>query len=185
MILEDQSTLSVLESLSAGPDLHQRKIAESTGLNLAKVNFVLKKLVDKGMVKLQRVRDNPHKRRYLYLLTPAGVAEKSRLTYHFIKRSMQSYQEAERKVAEAIESMAAQDVKRVVLWGNTEITEMCLSLFEKLAGGIVVLGVVDESGAHKLAMHPERVAVTDADAIFVCDDSARNLPSNFPIWRIT
>ncbi len=184
MILEDQSTLSVLESLSGGPDLHQRKIAECTGLNLSKVNFVLRKLVDKGMVKLQRVRDNPQKRRYLYLLTPAGVAEKSRLTYHFIKRSMRSYQEAERKVADAIESMAAQGVKRVVLWGNTEITEMCLRLFATMNGGIQVLGVVDASGAHPLSVHPERVGVMDAEAIFVCDDSARDLPANLPVWRI-
>ena len=184
VILEDRSTLSVLESLSCGPDLHQRKIAEHSGLNLAKVNFVLKKLVERGMVKLQRLRDNPQKRGYLYLLTPAGVAEKSRLTYRFIQRSLRQYRDAERKVADSAELMRARGVRRVLFWGQSEITDMCLGVFEKMAGDMEVLGVVDKTGSHPMAIHPSRCAALGADAIFVCDDEAGDLPEGIPIWRI-
>ena len=64
---------SGLETLVASADTHQRQIAAKTGLNLAKVNFVVRHLVERGLVRLKRVRDNPHKLRYLYLLTPEGV----------------------------------------------------------------------------------------------------------------
>lgn len=183
-MLEDSSTLSVLESLSAGDDIHQRKIAARTGLNLAKVNFVMKKLVEKGFVKLQRARDNPRKRRYLYLLTPAGLAEKSRLTYLFLRRCMRQYQQAESKVADSVESMQARGVSRLVLWGCTEITDLCLDVIERLGDGIEVLGVVDESGAHPRAIHPDSLEELGADSIFVCDERAANLPADIPAWRL-
>ena len=184
ILKEDASTLSVMESLSGEADIHQRKIASQTGLNLAKVNFVLKKLVAKGFVKLQRVRDNPFKRRYLYLLTPDGLAEKSRLTYRFLQRTMKQYQDAESKVADSIESMHARGVRSVVLWGNTGITDLCLRVFEQMDGGLQVLGVVDQTGSHPMAIHPSRLAGLDPDAIFVCDADAEELPADLPAWRL-
>ena len=69
---DDRTALAVMELLEASADVPQRRIAALTGVNLAKVNFILRRLIDKGFVKLKRVRENPHKLRYLYLLTPEG-----------------------------------------------------------------------------------------------------------------
>jgi EPS-associated MarR family transcriptional regulator len=181
---EERSVLSVLESLSEAPDTPQRKLAASTGLNLAKVNFVLRRLVDKGYVKLKRVRDNPHKLRYLYLLTPEGVAEKSRLTYRFLRRTLQEYGAAERRVADSVESMAAQGVHAVVLWGATEIAELCLKLIEGQGNGMRVLGVVDPTGRHPRALHPSQVAVLAPDAVVACDAEPAGLPPGIPVWKL-
>ena len=63
-----------------GEQITQRELARTTGLNLKKVNYCLQKLLEKGYIKFQRVRKNPDKRSYLYILTPAGLKAKSQLT---------------------------------------------------------------------------------------------------------
>ncbi len=181
---EDHSVLSVLESISDSADLPQRKIAAKTGLNLSKVNFVLKKLVDKGFVKLKRVRDNPHKLRYLYLLTPDGMAEKSRLTYRFLQRTLKQYNQAERRVADSVESMLAQGVKRIVLWGDTEITDLCLRLLGELDGDVKVVGVIDPTGKNPRAIHPDGLPSLDVDAVVVCEAELPDLPNEISVWRL-
>jgi EPS-associated MarR family transcriptional regulator len=183
--LEDRSTLSVLESLSGNSDVNQRKIASQTGLNLAKVNFVLKKLAEKGFVKLQRVRDNPHKRRYLYLLTPTGMAEKSRLTYRFLQRTLRQYEEAEGKVRDCVESMLAQGVRRVALWGRTEITDLCERVLKKMDGQIKVVGVVDPTGRNPAYIHPSMLTSLSADAVLVCETDSNPPPTGITVWRLT
>ncbi len=174
---EDQSTLSVLEALSEAADLPQRGIAERTGLNLAKVNFVLRALVDKGYVKLKRVKANPHKRRYLYLLTPEGVSAKSRLAYHFVQRTLRQYAAVEDRVAESVERMAARGVRRVVLWGATEITELCLRVLKRSDAPLKVVGVIDPSGRHPQALSVEQLAAVAPDAVIVCEPEAAGLPA--------
>lgn len=181
---EDRSILSVLESLSDSADLPQRKIAARTGLNLAKVNFVLRKLVDKGFVKLKRVRDNPHKLRYLYLLTPEGMAEKSRLTYNFLQRTLKQYNQAERRVAESVESMIAQGIRRVVLWGETELTDLCLRIISEIDGDVRIVGVIDPTGKNPRAIHPDSLASLDVDAVIVCEAELPELPQDISVWRL-
>ena len=68
-----------MEALEAGERVTQRDLARVTGLNLKKVNYCLRKLLEKGHVKFQRARRNPDKRTYLYILTPAGLRAKSHL----------------------------------------------------------------------------------------------------------
>lgn len=182
--MEYKSTLTVLETLSNESNIHQRKIAAKTGLNLAKVNFVMRKLVEKGFVKLIRAKNCPHKRRYLYLLTPAGMAEKSRLTYHFLQRTLLKYQEAERKVVSCVDQMAAQGLRRLVLWGNTGITDLCLGLIDRLQNEVVVIGVVDQQRMHPISIDPSRLNASNVDAILICDPESADLPEGIPVWKI-
>lgn len=81
----------VLRMLEGDPSLSQRQIAERLGISLGAVNYCLRALVEKGLIKLSRFREAEDKRRYAYLLTPAGIAEKARLTQGFIARKMQEY----------------------------------------------------------------------------------------------
>lgn len=179
---EDLSTLSVLETLSEAADLPQRQIAAKTGLNLAKVNFVLKALVDKGYVKLKRVRDNPHKLKYLYLLTPEGVAAKSRLAYHFVQRTLRQYADVEDRVAESVHAMVDAGVRRVVLWGSTEITGLCTRVMAELDGQVKVIGVIDPTGQDPAALSLDQLAALSADAIVVCQPEAGDLPDAIPVY---
>ena len=67
-------------------------------MSLGKANYCLKALMDKGLVKLENFRRNPNKREYAYLLTPAGLEEKSRITLAFLKRKLAEYEALESEI---------------------------------------------------------------------------------------
>ncbi|MFM7026351.1 MAG: MarR family EPS-associated transcriptional regulator, partial [Limnohabitans sp.] len=76
----------VLKLLQERPDISQRELAEQLGISHGKANYCLKALIDKGLVKLQNLSHSSHRWGYVYLLTPAGIAEKASLTGQFLKR---------------------------------------------------------------------------------------------------
>jgi EPS-associated MarR family transcriptional regulator len=78
--------LQILKLLQANPTLSQRQLATELGVSLGKANYCLRALVEKGLVKLGKFRKNPNKRQYAYVLTPAGLEEKTRITLGFLKR---------------------------------------------------------------------------------------------------
>lgn len=84
----------------------QREIADALGISLGGVNYCLRALANKGMVKIQNFRNSKNKAGYLYLLTPEGVAEKIALTEAFLRRKMAEY-EALRAEIESLRGEAA------------------------------------------------------------------------------
>ena len=89
----NQDYFDVLRKIDKKPKLTQREIASEVGFSLGKLNYCLKALQEKGLVKAQNFKKNPDKINYIYLLTPKGVAEKTRLTINFMKRKMREYDE--------------------------------------------------------------------------------------------
>ncbi len=87
--------------LQDNPDLTQREIAQSLGVSTSGLNYCLKALIDKGLVKVQNFNQSKNKFGYVYLLTPQGVAEKAALTGRFLKRKKAEY-EALRDEIEAL-----------------------------------------------------------------------------------
>ena len=81
----------VLRKVEKKPKSTQRELAEELGLSLGKLNYCLKALKDKGLIKINNFKQNKKKERYLYILTPKGLVEKSKLTIDFMKRKMQEY----------------------------------------------------------------------------------------------
>jgi hypothetical protein len=128
------------------------------------------------------VRDNPHKWRYLYLLTPEGMAAKSQLAYRFVQRTLKQYADVEARVVESVEQMADQGVRRVVLWGCTEITELCTRVMGRLNGKMKMVGVVDPVGIDESALSPAQLDSLQPDAIVVCEADASNLPEGIPAY---
>lgn len=90
--LQEDTAFRVLRILEAEPDISQRALADRLGLSLGGLNYCLKALVDKGFVKLENFSNSRHKFGYVYLLTPAGLAEKAALTGRFLKRKMREYE---------------------------------------------------------------------------------------------
>ena len=82
----------VLRELQAHPDHSQREIAEDLGVSVGAVNYCLRALIDKGQVKVRNFRASNNKLRYAYILTPSGIAEKSRLTAGFLRRKIAEYE---------------------------------------------------------------------------------------------
>lgn len=88
----------VLRRIEAQPDVSQRDLANQLGISLGSINYCLKALVDKGFVKMHNFRQSQHKLGYAYLLTPSGIAQKSRLTAAFLKRKVAEYEALQREI---------------------------------------------------------------------------------------
>lgn len=72
-------------------NVSQRKLAKELSMSLGKVNYCLKALQKKGLIKLKNFRNNKNKIQYLYLLTPKGISEKTKLTINFLKKRAEEY----------------------------------------------------------------------------------------------
>jgi EPS-associated MarR family transcriptional regulator len=104
--LSEDVHFRVLRALNERPELSQREIAKVSGVSLGAVNFCLRALVEKGQIKVQNFQASDSKLRYAYVLTPTGIAQKTRLTAAFLKRKIAEY-EALRAEIDAVESEIA------------------------------------------------------------------------------
>ena len=84
----DEIHLRLMKAIESNPQATQRELAEALGVSLGKANYCLRALVDRGWVKVRNFRANPNKLAYAYLLTPAGLDGKARLTVRFLKRKL-------------------------------------------------------------------------------------------------
>lgn len=84
--------LDLLRKLELNPEYTQRELSKEMDISLGKVNYCIKKLVEKGWVKLTNFSNNPNKVGYTYLLTAKGIEEKTRLTYAFLKIKTKEYE---------------------------------------------------------------------------------------------
>ena len=98
---QEEIQFEVLRRLHHTPEVSQRALAKDLGVGLGTINFCFQALVEKGLVKMQNFSQSKNKLRYAYLLTPAGVAEKSKLTAEFLRRKAEEY-EALRAEIEAL-----------------------------------------------------------------------------------
>jgi EPS-associated MarR family transcriptional regulator len=99
-VLDDNTRYRLLKLLEANPELSQRQLAGELGVSVGKVNFCLRALLDKGLVKMRNFRDNQNKLAYAYVLTPRGTQAKVRATAAFLKRKMKEYEDIEREIEE-------------------------------------------------------------------------------------
>ena len=84
--------LDLLRRLESNPEYTQRELSKEMDVSLGKVNYCIKKLTEKGWIKLTNFKQNPNKVGYAYLLTPKGIEEKARLTFSFLKRKIKEYE---------------------------------------------------------------------------------------------
>jgi EPS-associated MarR family transcriptional regulator len=89
---QEEIQFEVLRRLHQTPQVSQRALAKDLGVGLGTINFCFQALVEKGLVKMQNFSQSKNKLRYAYLLTPAGMAEKSKLTAEFLKRKVAEYE---------------------------------------------------------------------------------------------
>ena len=93
----DQDHFNVLRQIENKPDSSQRELAGNLGFSLGKLNYCLKALKNKGLVKIENFKKNPDKINYLYVLTPKGVVAKTKLTINFMNRKMKEYEELKKE----------------------------------------------------------------------------------------
>ena len=111
-VTSDDIQLRVLRLLQANPQITQRELAEALGVSLGKANFCIKALFEKGLIKLDNFQNSRHKLAYVYLLTPAGIAEKSAITARFLKRKITEYKQLKFEI-ESLENEIEQASERI------------------------------------------------------------------------
>tara|TARA_B100000161_G_C33362135_1_gene329429 strand:+ start:191 stop:499 length:309 start_codon:yes stop_codon:yes gene_type:complete len=96
---KDQDQFEVLRKIKKVPESSQRELAEELGFSLGKLNYCLKSLQKKGLIKLKNFQKQPNKIKYLkYVITPKGISERTKLTLNFMKRKMKEYDELKKEL---------------------------------------------------------------------------------------
>ena len=94
----NQDQFEVLRKIKSKPNSSQRAMASELGFSLGKLNYCLKSLKEKGLIKIKNFKKNPNKINYFYVLTPKGIAKKASLTINFMKRKMKEYEELKKEL---------------------------------------------------------------------------------------
>ena len=89
--LQEDTHFRVLRLLQENPEMSQRELAEGVGVSVGGIHYVLNALIEKGLVKLGNFTAAEDKRRYAYILTPKGIAEKTAVTHRFLARKLEEY----------------------------------------------------------------------------------------------
>jgi EPS-associated MarR family transcriptional regulator len=90
--MDQEIHLKVLRQLEENSDITQRQLAQQLGVSLGKANYCLKALIDKGFIKARNFKNSDNKRAYLYVLTPRGIEEKSRISASFLRRKIEEFE---------------------------------------------------------------------------------------------
>ncbi len=88
----------ILRKIQQNPSSSQRELAKDAGFSLGKLNYCLNALRGKGLIKIKNFKKNPNKLNYVYILTPKGLAEKTRLTLNFMKKKMKEYDDLKKEL---------------------------------------------------------------------------------------
>ena len=90
---KDLDHFNVMRKIKSKPNSSQRVLAGELGFSLGKLNYCLRALKYKGFIKMNNFKKNPNKVNYIYVLTPKGIVEKTKLTINFMKRKISEYDE--------------------------------------------------------------------------------------------
>ena len=96
----EEAGFQIMRLLERDPNLSQRELADSVGLSLGGVNYILRALIARGLVKLGNFRASEHKGRYAYILTPLGAVEKAIIARRFLELKLAEYEALEREIRE-------------------------------------------------------------------------------------
>ncbi|MDP6683830.1 MAG: winged helix-turn-helix transcriptional regulator [Desulfobacterales bacterium] len=166
MDIKDLRALRILEEIDKGYTPSQRHLANELNISLGLVNSFIKRLANKGYFKIVNIQRN----RVKYLVTPKGVAEKTRLTYEYIKLSYQFYNGARQKLRKLFEKLETEGSNLLVFYGAGDLAEIAYISTQSTA--IEMVAVVD--GHHKgkkffdfFILDPEELETLSFDRILV------------------
>jgi hypothetical protein len=160
-----QRDLKILTAIEDGRDVTQRGLAKNLDIALGLANLYLKRLARKGYIKITTIPPN----RLRYLVTPQGIAEKTRLTYEFMSHSLRVYRESRQALHAVLRPLAEDGAKRVALYGVGEATELAyLTVRELGLDPVAVYADVERATFFDVPVRPvAEVAHGDFDRLVV------------------
>lgn len=157
--------LRLLSAIEEGAPLTQRALAARLGVALGLANLCLKRLARRGYIKVVRFNDRPAARKRLrYLLTPKGIAEKSRLTYEHTVYALSLYRRTRQTLRESLGSLRERGLERVALYGDGDAAELAYLTLKEC--GLEPVGVYAAAPAGEfLGFTVKPISALDLDAI--------------------
>jgi len=153
--IETARDLSLLETIEHDPDLTQATIATQLGIAVGTVNWHLKRLIAKGYVKVKHAE----RRKLQYLITPEGLALRTRLTIDYVEQQFNLYRRVRQKVKEYLETVHKEGFDCVRLVGDGDVADICrLTCLEQ------GLAIVDQPNIPTLEVHGLKVTLINIEA---------------------
>ncbi len=113
--------LDILEHIENDPETTQATIAARLGVAVGTVNWHLKRLIEKGYVKVRRIE----RRKLRYIITPQGIAHRANLLVDYIQTSFDMYRLVRQRSLDAIQNIKEQGYARIFLEGSDDVAEIC------------------------------------------------------------
>ena len=130
--------LKILDEIDNGKKVTQRGLSEKLGIALGLTNACLKRLARKGHIKITNIKKN----RIKYLITPKGIAEKTRLTLSYLQYTLDFYRDTRSKIKSGFKDLVKKRIRRVIFYGAGEVAE--LSFLSLQESGLELIGVIDD-----------------------------------------
>ena len=154
--IETARDLSLLETIEHDPDVTQATLATQLGIAVGTVNWHLKRLIAKGYVKVKHAE----RRKLQYLITPEGLALRTRLTIDYLEQQFNLYRRVRQKVKEYLENVRKEGFDCVRLVGDGDVADICrLTCLEQ---GIAI---VDQPNIPALEVHGLKVILVNIEAV--------------------
>ena len=167
MDLQRQRDLQLLNAVEQDSYVTQRSLATQLGVALGLTNLYLKRLAHKGYIKITTIPSH----RIKYLLTPKGMAEKSRLTYQYMQHSLLYYRDMRQQLKQVLPRLSQAGTKRIVVYGTGELAEMAYLTLREM--DLTLVGFVDGAQGQTFLSYPlwpvEALAQWTYDAVLIAD----------------
>ena len=106
-IFDSEKTLHVLQEIGRNPKITQRALAQKLEISLGKINFLIRALIDKGLIEIKNFKNSKNKLAYMYLLTPHGIKIKIQLTHKFFTWKTQEYEKLKEEIERLKKEMSS------------------------------------------------------------------------------
>lgn len=126
-----EKTFQVLDALDNQEISTQRELAEHAGVSLGQVNYILKSLLEKGLVKIGNFRKNPRKIGYIYFLTPKGIETKSKLAVNFVLAKLREYDRLRASLLQRLLAIEKEYQQRFVFIGPQKVHDFIESIIQE------------------------------------------------------
>ncbi len=126
-----EKSFQILDSLDRHEIVSQRQLAKHSGVSLAQVNYLLKRLLEKGLVKIKNFQKNPKKTPYLYLLTPAGMEAKYRVAARFLMSKLREYNHLREILLQKLTSIEKGSSLRIIFVGPPVVKDFVDSVIKE------------------------------------------------------
>jgi DNA-binding Lrp family transcriptional regulator len=167
MDLQGQRDLQLLNEVEQDSYVTQRSLATKLGVALGLTNLYLKRLARKGYIKITTIPSH----RIKYLLTPKGMAEKSRLTYQYMQHSLSYYRQMRERIKQVLAELSQAGAKRIVVYGTGELAEMTYLTLREM--DLTLVGFVDGGQGQTFLSYPlwpvEALSGWSYDAVMIAD----------------